>query len=520
MLKIKSLYKLAIYSVLLMLILAFCFAFIILFNAKNELNEKKHDIREAYVLEKKAFLRNDVLLIINFIDYYIKEHSHKQSENELKIRILDAIGHLKRQSNEDYFFIYDFKGNLVYSHPQKDFVGKNFLHMRDRFGKEVISEIIKVSKNESGGYIKYTWLNKNINSYAKKLSYAKSFDKWGWSIGKGVYLHKINDLIKEKERKYNENMIYYISQVVFLGILLILYSLFIYKNVTKVITQDVNKIRKYFENPQQKLEISFGEFQIIANYASKAIKTIQFKREKLENINKNLENIVHEKTLQLRSLVDAQKKFIKYSVHEINTPLSIIASNTDLLKMKHPKNNHITNIESGIKIIECIFNELSYFIKKDRFEYKKEYLNFSQILHERLGFFDQIALSNSLNFKHEIKPDIYINFNPTQLQSIIDNNLSNAIKYSFENSTIKIELCYFDESKIDFTIQTHSKPIENKEKIFDGFYRENEARGGFGLGLGIVKDICDKNLVKININSNKNHTKFTYRFRINENIAT
>ena len=57
------------------------------------------------------------------------------------------------------------------------------------------------------------------------------------------------------------------------------------------------------------------------------------------------------------------------------------------------------------------------------------------------------------------------------------------------------------------------------DKIFDDFYRENDARGGFGLGLKIVKDICDKNLVIINLQSNNNETKFTYRFKINENTT-
>jgi len=69
------------------------------------------------------------------------------------------------------------------------------------------------------------------------------------------------------------------------------------------------------------------------------------------------------------------------------------------------------------------------------------------------------------------------------------------------------------EEKLDFI-------IEHKNKIFDDFYRENSARGGFGLGLKIVKDICDKNLVIIDLQSNEKETKFTYRFKINENTIT
>ena len=67
-------------------------------------------------------------------------------------------------------------------------------------------------------------------------------------------------------------------------------------------------------------------------------------------------------------------------MHEINTPLAIIRTNIDLLKMKIPENKYITNIESGSKTIQYIYDDLSYLIKKDRVLYEKEYLEFSEIL--------------------------------------------------------------------------------------------------------------------------------------------
>ena len=50
-------------------------------------------------------------------------------------------------------------------------------------------------------------------------------------------------------------------------------------------------------------------------------------------------------------------------------------------------------------------------------------------------------------------------------------------------------------------------------------FPSHDTGGGFGLGLKIVKDVCDKNLVIINLQSNNNETKFTYRFKINENTT-
>jgi signal transduction histidine kinase len=264
----------------------------------------------------------------------------------------------------------------------------------------------------------------------------------------------------------------------------------------------------------------FGEFKVIANYATDAMNNIKLKTHMLEDLNKNLEFKVSEKTAELTKLIESQKSFIKNSVHEINTPLSIIQTNIDLLKMKIPNNKYITHIESGAKIIQYIYDDLSYLIKKDRVIYEKEYLDFSTILKHRLEFFEEIAISNSLYFISNIDDDIYIKFNITELQRVIDNNLSNAIKYSYAKSPIFVKLEYTKDDDVEFSVVTNSKKIEYQNKIFDDFYRENSARGGFGLGLKIVKEICDKNLVIINLESTDKETKFTYRFKINENTTS
>jgi signal transduction histidine kinase len=308
--------------------------------------------------------------------------------------------------------------------------------------------------------------------------------------------------------------------------MLILYSIFIYKNATILIVNDVKEIGKYFKESQKNNDpinqnrIIFGEFKVIANYATDAMNNIKLKTNMLEDLNKNLEYKVNEKTKELTNLIESQKKFIKNSVHEINTPLTIIQTNIDLLKMKIPNNKYITNIESGSKIIQYIYDDLSYLVKKDRVVYEKEYLDFSKILISRIVFFDEIATSNSLHFVSNIENDIYIKFNITELQRIIDNNLSNAIKYSFAKSAITVNLDYIDDEEVEFSVSTNSNKIENKNKIFDDFYRENNSRGGFGLGLKIVKEICDKNLVIIMLDSNEKETKFTYRFKINEDTTT
>ncbi len=308
--------------------------------------------------------------------------------------------------------------------------------------------------------------------------------------------------------------------------MLILYSIFIYKNATILIVKDVKEIGKYFKETQSNTNrikqdrLIFGEFKVIANYAYETIHNIKDKNQMLKDLNKHLKYRVKEQTKELTTLIESQKKFLKNSVHEVNTPLAIIRTNIDLLKMHIPNNKYISNIESGAKIIQYIYDDLSYLIKKDRVEYPKEYLDISSCLKERIEFFHGVALANDLDFITAIDEDIYIKFNKTELQRIIDNNISNAIKYSYAKSQIYISLSYFNDHYVQLSIKTQSQEIKNADEIFNDFYRENDSRGGFGLGLRIVKEICDKNLVIIKLDSNKNYTKFTYRFKINENTTT
>ncbi|MFB1033675.1 MAG: cache domain-containing protein, partial [Aliarcobacter cryaerophilus] len=385
---------------------------------------------------------------------------------------------------------------------------------------------IEASKNSDGGFVNYFWSKPSLTKETNKISYVKSYDRWSWTIGKGVYLDEIDRLIKQKEEEYSSKISNYTLQITSLTILLILYSIFIYKNATILIVNDVKEIGKYFKESEERNEpinqnrITLGEFKIIANYANDTMTNIKLKSSMLEELNKNLEIKVNEKTKELSDLVESQKQFLKNSVHEINTPLAIIRTNIDLLKMKIPENKYITNIESGSKTIQYIYDDLSYLIKKDRVLYEKEYLEFSEILKNRLEFFEEIVKSNSLYFIKNIEDDVYLKFNSVELQRIIDNNISNAVKYSFSKSAIHIKLYYINDNEIEFSVTTNSKIIEDTNKIFEDFYRENKARGGFGLGLKIVKEICDKNLVTIEILSDKKETKFSYRFKINEDTTT
>ncbi len=520
MIKAKSIYKLIIYSIIFIILLTSFFTFIIISSAYTEFQEKVNIIEQNNLNKQKALLEDDISLVIKFIEYYHQENKNLKTEEQIKNGIISMLDHLKTNNDiNEYIFIYDFEGKSVYYQKNKEYIGKNLYEFQDPNGVQVIKSLIDASMKENGDFVQYYWYKPEKGKEAEKISFAQSYKPWGWTIGKGVYLDSIEKVVQEAKLTYDDKINDYIIQIITLTILLVLYSIFIYKNATILISDEINEIGKYFKESQTSDEanhskIVFTEFKTIVNYANDAMKNIKYRTHLLEEINKNLEKKVDEKTKELSTILKVQKEFLKKAVHEINTPLSIIQTNIDLLRMQNYQNIHLKNIESGSKIINTIYEDLSYMIQKNHIEYKKTYLDFSAYLKNRIEFFNDIAISNKLLFITNIEDNITINFNETELQRVIDNNISNALKYTFKDSVIFIKLLKQNNIAL-FEIKSNSNKIADTNKIFnDQFYRENCVKGGFGLGLKIVKEICNQNEVTINVNSTSKETIFQYGFKV------
>lgn len=202
--------------------------------------------------------------------------------------------------------------------------------------------------------------------------------------------------------------------------------------------------------------------------------------------------------------------FFNDAMHELKTPLGVIQLNLEILEEKQ-KTKELSRALNGVKNLHLIYDDIEYLIKKKRVIYKKENTNFSELLNQRINIFESLALSKEIKINTNITENIKIEFNRTELQRIIDNTISNAIKYSKAKNKIIIQLR--QEEKIKFIVEDFGSGIKDTSKIFDRYYRENSIKGGFGIGLNIVKNICDKNDVQIVCNTElKKGTSFIYTF--------
>ena len=204
--------------------------------------------------------------------------------------------------------------------------------------------------------------------------------------------------------------------------------------------------------------------------------------------------------------------FIKDSMHEINTPLSIINLNIDLFSNKHGKNKYLQRMKSASKTLATIYDDMDYLIKRGRVAHKRQPIEMDEFIQNRVDYFQEIANLKNIEIINSLSSNIQYNFSKTKLQRIIDNTISNAIKYSHDQSTIEIKL-YIKDKKAIFEVIDYGVGIANVDKIFSRYYRENEAKGGFGIGLNIVKDIIDEEAIELKVQSKVGEgTTFKYTF--------
>ena len=220
------------------------------------------------------------------------------------------------------------------------------------------------------------------------------------------------------------------------------------------------------------------------------------------------ESLTHELKINKKLLVE-NKRFIADTVHQIRTPLSVIMMNSEMIQMANPDsdiNLFIDQINASINMLTNSYEDLSYVISYDTIEYKPQSLDFTNLLHERIAFFTTIAKVNDKPLTYDIDSNVTTLFNLIEAERLIDNNISNAIKYASINRPIHITLKKQDHGFI-LTFNSYGEPLKNTQKLFRKNYRLHHEKRGLGLGLNMVKGICDKY-----------HIDFTVKYQDGQNI--
>ena len=179
----------------------------------------------------------------------------------------------------------------------------------------------------------------------------------------------------------------------------------------------------------------------------------------------------------LRNSLQMLEIFIKDIIHDLNTPLTSILIN---LKMMDSKNEEVESISRSAKTIAMLHQNLDAYLKEQ--VNRSERFKLDEAVNEQVEFFQEMY--DYLTWQIAVEP-LIIQSDKNAFGRILYNLISNACKYNTADGFIRITT----ESTI-LTISNSSYGIEAPERIFERFYKESER--GLGIGLHIVKKLCDQ----------------------------
>lgn len=207
-------------------------------------------------------------------------------------------------------------------------------------------------------------------------------------------------------------------------------------------------------------------------------------------------------------IMQREKEFIANASHELKTPLAGILGHVNLIRRhgdKHPEliGKSLKYIDQEAQRMSQLINEL--LILEGHQTKKLTEINLSKIIFAEV---ESLQGAYQQKFITDLNPNISYWITKGDFQSLVHNLLENAAKYSPPDSTINVQLTA-DDHQIILSVADQGQGIarENREKVFERFYREDESHSnkvaGSGIGLAIVKMIIEKYHGKITIRDNE-----------------
>ncbi|EHK5075689.1 HAMP domain-containing histidine kinase [Campylobacter upsaliensis] len=197
--------------------------------------------------------------------------------------------------------------------------------------------------------------------------------------------------------------------------------------------------------------------------------------------------------------IETLNRFIKDSTHEINTPLSVILMSIEQLERQNLEQSaKFLRIKLAAKTLHQIYSDLVFYNFSHTLSNEKESFDLGVLIKERVEYFRLFFEQKKLCLKLDLNTHSLFFANKNQISKLIDNLLSNAIKYNKKGGEIAIIL---KENSLVIKDSGCGISKENLMHIFERYARFNEDQGGFGIGLSLVKKICEENGILINCES-------------------
>ena len=203
----------------------------------------------------------------------------------------------------------------------------------------------------------------------------------------------------------------------------------------------------------------------------------------------------------MRDAIELLDRFIKDTTHELNTPVSTIVTNIEMIDksvLDSKLLKKINRIDIGAKTISNIYQDLTYLTLGNKIISNDELVDIKNLAMERIDYFNSLASAKKVSLDLEIKENTSLFIDKAKISKLLDNLISNAIKYNKINGFITILV----DQKC-FTVKDTGIGISQDDiaQLQERYTRFNTSTGGFGIGLNIVSSIAQEYDLSINIES-------------------
>lgn len=317
---------------------------------------------------------------------------------------------------------------------------------------------------------------------------------------------------KEAIRILNDFNLY----IIFLALILAIGIIYIYsKQITKPLLQ-MKEIAKSIANQDFDKKVcinSKDELQDLGESLNDISSNLKSNINELKEVNKKLKQ-EHEERLE----IEKNQNFLLINIsHDLKTPLTIIKGYLKAIKDHvYNKDEYIDYTINEVDEISRTLNEMLEItkLKSKSYSLDLEMTDFTRLVYKTYDKLKYLAKEKQQSVKFNLVDDVFVNIDEKEMKKVLENLITNAIKYSSNSMNVNIDLVEEHDQYV-FSIENKGAhiPDEDLKNIFKEFYRVDKSRnkktGGNGLGLVIVKVILEAHHIQYGIKNNKKGVKFT-----------
>ena len=208
----------------------------------------------------------------------------------------------------------------------------------------------------------------------------------------------------------------------------------------------------------------------------------------------------------------SQKEFTENAAHEMQTPLAIFQSKLELLMQTKNLSEEqailMASLSEATSRLSKLNKALLLLSKIENNQFTEdETVDVTALTNKLIDIFNKQATTDEILFKTTFLNHLSISFNPTLIDILLSNLISNAIKHNPGRGLIEISI-----SGRQWKISNPGSPLISPDRIFERFQKGTSSHASTGLGLAIVKKISDTNGIAIQYEYENNWHSFTIRF--------